>query len=190
MSDNSVKRRIEDMSSDILAQIVHGIKKSAFPIALQLEESTDVAYISQLFVFVCYLQKAGTKLKLKEEFLFCESLQTRAAATDVMNLIKAFFKKHDILLAKIGFVCIDGAPARLGCKLEFVALLKEMNPNLVIIHCISHRYALMSKTLPDNLREVIDSAVHIVNFIHIVKIYPRESDKSQAVQALMQRDGN
>ena len=82
-----------------------------------------------------------------------------------MNLIKAFFEKHDIPLEKIGFVCIDGAPAMLGCKSGFVTLLKEMNPNLVIIHRILHRYALMSKTLPDNLIEVMDSAVHIVNFI-------------------------
>ena len=34
MSDNNVKRRIEDMSNNILPQIVHGIKKSAFLIAL------------------------------------------------------------------------------------------------------------------------------------------------------------
>ena len=47
--------------------------------------------MSQLLVFLRYVQKAGTKLELKEEFLFCESLQTTAAATDVMNLIKAFF---------------------------------------------------------------------------------------------------
>ena len=51
MSDNSVKRRIEVTSSDILAQIVHGIKKNAFPIALQLDESTDVACMSQPFFF-------------------------------------------------------------------------------------------------------------------------------------------
>ena len=73
MSDNSVKKRIENMSSNILAQIVHGIKKSAFPIALQLDESTDVAFMSQLLVFLRYVQKAGTKLELKEELLFCES---------------------------------------------------------------------------------------------------------------------
>ena len=46
-----------------------------------------------------------------------------------------------------------------------MTLLKEMNPNLVIFHRILHRYALMSKTLPDNLKEVMDAAVHIVNFI-------------------------
>ena len=74
MSDNSVKRCIDDMSSDILAQIVHDIKKSAFPIALQLDESTDFACMSRLLLFVRYVQKSGTKLELKEEFLFCESL--------------------------------------------------------------------------------------------------------------------
>ena len=165
MSDNTVKRRMEDMSNDILSQIVHGIKKSDFPIALQLDEFTDVACVSQLLVFVRYVQKAGTKLELKEEFLFCESLQTTATASDVISLIKAFFEKHDIPLEKIGFVCTDGASTMLGCKSGFVTLLKETNPNLVIIHCILHRYALMSKTLPDNLKEVMDSAVHIVNFI-------------------------
>ena len=66
MSDNSVKKHIKDMSSDILAQIVHGTKKIAFPIALQLDKSTDVACMSQLWVFVHYVQKAGTKLELKE----------------------------------------------------------------------------------------------------------------------------
>ena len=96
------------MSNDILSQIVHGIKRSDFPIALQLDESTDVACVSQLLVFVRYVQKTGTKLELKEEFLFCESLQTTATASDVMNLIKAFLEKHDIPLEKIGFVCTDG----------------------------------------------------------------------------------
>ena len=45
------------MSSNNLAQIVHGIKNSAFPTALQLDESTDVACISQLLVFVRYVQE-------------------------------------------------------------------------------------------------------------------------------------
>ena len=45
MSDNIVKRRIKDMSSDILAQIVRGIKNSAFPMASQLDESIGIARI-------------------------------------------------------------------------------------------------------------------------------------------------
>ena len=73
MSDSTVKKRIEDMSSDNLAQIVHGIKNSAFPIALQLDESTVIACISQLLVFVRHVQKEKTNFELKEEFLFSES---------------------------------------------------------------------------------------------------------------------
>ena len=148
-----------------MSQIVRGMKKSDFPITLQLDESTDVACMSELLVFVRYVQKAGTKFELKVEFLFCDNLQTTATASDVMNLIKAFFEKHDIPLEKIGFVRTDGALTMLGSKSGFVTLLKEMNPNIVIIHCILHRYASMSKTMPDNLTEVTDSALHTVNFI-------------------------
>ena len=97
--------------------------------------------------------------------MFCESLQTTAAATDVTNFIKDFFEKHDIPLEKLGYVRSEGAPLTLGGKSGFVALLKNMNPNLIIIHCIIHRCALTSKTLPDNLKEVMGSLVHIFNFI-------------------------
>ena len=52
----------------------------------------------------------------------------------------------------------------LDCKSGFVHL-KNVNPNLFIIYNILHRYTLMSKTLLDNLKEGINSVVHIVNFI-------------------------
>ena len=141
---------------------MHDIKNSAFPVALQLDESTNVACIIQLLVFVRYVQKEKIKVELKEEYLFCESLETIAAATDVMNLIKDFFAKHDIPLEKI-LVCAYRWFTGYGYKSGFVALLKNMNLNL--IHCILHRYALISKTLPDNLKEVKGSVVHIVNLI-------------------------
>ena len=57
MSDNTIKRLIEDMSSDILAQIMHGVKNSTFPKALQLDKSTDIGCICQLLLFVRYVQK-------------------------------------------------------------------------------------------------------------------------------------
>ena len=56
-----LKRRIDDMGSDILAVIVQGIKNSAFPIALQMDESTDIAYFSQLV----RIRMLRTKIKNK-----------------------------------------------------------------------------------------------------------------------------
>ena len=107
--------------------------------------------------------KRNKKFELKKEILSCESLQTTAAATDIMNVIKDFFEKH-IFLEKIGcwyHVCTDGAVAIPGCKLGCVDLKKHESK----LNCILHRYALMSKILPDNSKEVIDSVVHIANFI-------------------------
>ena len=78
------------------------MRKSTFSIALQLDESTDVIRISQVLVYVRYVQKEKTKFELKEEFLFCESLQTIATATDVVNLIKNFLKSKTFLLKKLG----------------------------------------------------------------------------------------
>ena len=51
LSDNTVKQRIEDMSSDVLNQIVKQAKASPF-YAIQLDESTDVASQPQLSVFI------------------------------------------------------------------------------------------------------------------------------------------
>ena len=113
-------------------------------------------------VFVRYVQKEKTKFELKEEFLFCESLQTTVAATNVINLIKDFLKNMAFLRKKLNMCVLT--VHRLFCKLEFVHL-KNVNPKLIIIQCILHRYASMIKTLPDNLKEVIDSVVHIVYFI-------------------------
>ena len=56
------------MSNNILAQMVHGVKKSAFPKALQLDESTDVACVSQLLIFVCYAKKPEQNLSWKKNF--------------------------------------------------------------------------------------------------------------------------
>lgn len=80
LSNNSVQRRIVEMSEDIKAQVVEEIKSAAFGLfSLQLDESTDVASCSQLLVFARYVHSGV----FKEEFLFCTSLQTTTKASDV-----------------------------------------------------------------------------------------------------------
>ncbi|CAH1988365.1 unnamed protein product [Acanthoscelides obtectus] len=43
--------------------------------------------------------------------------------------------------------------------------LKEKNPAMLSTHCVIHRQALASKTLPQKLRHTLDSAIRIVNRI-------------------------
>ena len=60
----------------------------------------------------------------------------------------------------------------MGKSKGFVSKIEQINPDVQITHYILHREALMAKTLPDELKEVIDTAVKLVN---IIKTSPLKS---------------
>ena len=59
----------------------------------------------------------------------------------------------------------DGTPAMLGCRSSFQTLVKEKSPDVAGMHCTIHRQAIMAKTLPDQLKNVLDDVVKAVNVI-------------------------
>ncbi len=71
LSDNTVPRRIEEMSTDIKEQVISEIKDAGL-FALQLDESIDVPSSSQLLAFTRYVHDG----KFKEEIIFCHPLET------------------------------------------------------------------------------------------------------------------
>ena len=84
LSNNTVQRRIADMSADILTQVTNEIKTSPLSLfALQVDESTDVANLPQLLVYVRYFNNDN----IKEEFLFCNPLETTTKSTDIFEKI-------------------------------------------------------------------------------------------------------
>ena len=62
-------------------------------------------------------------------------------------------------------VCTNGAPAMIGHRFGFTALMKQVAPHTVLNHCAIHKYVLACKTLPLELKSVLDSVVKAVNFI-------------------------
>ena len=62
-------------------------------------------------------------------------------------------------------VCTDGAASMMAKSKGFVSKVKQINPDVQITHHFLHREALMAKTLPDELKEVLDTAIKLVNFI-------------------------
>ena len=91
MSNNAVKSRIDDISENILKQVMEESATSPFPFSLQLDESTDVSYCSQL---VCYVRYVNGN-KIKEEFFVCEPLLETAKASDVFQKVNNFFVKQN-----------------------------------------------------------------------------------------------
>ncbi|KAI6658232.1 Zinc finger protein [Oopsacas minuta] len=140
MSNDTIKSRIVDMSNNIKHQIITKIQASPM-FAIQLDESTDVANLSQLMVFARYMNGPT----IEEEFLFCKPLETTTKAEDVMALASTFFGDMNLTWKNIVEVCSDGAPAMLGSRSGFISLVKHKNPNVLGTHCFIHRQALASK---------------------------------------------
>ena len=115
LSNDTVKSRIDDMACNIKSKLVANLKASPV-FAIQLDESVDVANLSQLMVFVRYVHNQA----VEEDFLFCQPLETTTKASDVFKLLEEFFETEKLDWDKLGGVSTDGAPAMLGARSGFV----------------------------------------------------------------------
>ncbi|XP_039272297.2 protein FAM200B-like [Styela clava] len=75
-------------------------------------------------------------------------------------------KHHRIVSwSKLVGVCTDGAPAMIGAKSELVSLIKQKNPEIQGTHCMIHKAALVSKTIPKRLHEHLSVVIKVVNYV-------------------------
>jgi len=90
LSRDTVSRRIENMSDNIRSQLLNWLRGNYF--AMQLDESTDITYLAQLFVYVRCIYKD----KIEEDFLFCQPLEGRTTGNDIFVLINNFLEINEI----------------------------------------------------------------------------------------------
>ena len=69
LSNDTVKKRISEMSQDILFQVEEDVRSSPL-LFLQLDESTDIPYCAQLLVYARYIFENNIKV----QYLFSEPL--------------------------------------------------------------------------------------------------------------------
>uniref|UniRef100_K7F938 Uncharacterized protein n=1 Tax=Pelodiscus sinensis TaxID=13735 RepID=K7F938_PELSI len=156
VSNDTVLRLINNISE----QVVDEIKKSPL-FAIQLDESTDVAFCSQLLVFARYIVEGD----FKDKFLFCKTLDTTTKAQDVTEIVNNFFEVHGLDWVNLVAVTTDGASAMLGSRSGFQMLVKQCTPMITGVHCFIHREALVSKTLPDQLNAIFKGLMKVLNHI-------------------------
>ncbi|XP_003368170.1 zinc finger protein, partial [Trichinella spiralis] len=154
------KRRIDELADDIKQQVLEKVKCSPF-FAISCDESTDQANCAQLIVYARFIANNT----IEEELLFSEPLKTTTKGADVFQAVSKFFEVNGLMWEKLVGVCTDGAPAMLGSRSGFVKMVKSKNPSIFAMHCVIHRQALVAKTLPDDLREDLNFAVEIVNYV-------------------------
>ncbi|XP_076336325.1 protein FAM200C-like isoform X2 [Tachypleus tridentatus] len=142
LSNNTIRRRVDDMASDILSQVTTEIKESSYSkFSLQFDESCDVASCAVLLGFVRYVHQD----KIKEEFLLYEDLLTTTKGEDIFNIINSFFTTNGLDWNSVQQVSVDGAPSMMGRNRGLRGLIHAVNPEISVDHCIIHRYSLGSK---------------------------------------------
>ncbi|XP_028664100.1 zinc finger BED domain-containing protein 5-like [Erpetoichthys calabaricus] len=159
LSNDTVSLRISDMANDVQQTLVHRVKNSKF-YSLQLDESTDIASQANFLMYVRYIWNE----KVLEELLFCRPLPSNTTAELVFGVLSSFVNENGIPWEKRAGICTDGARAMSGINSGLISRVKEIAPD-VWIHCSIHREALATKKMPPRLKNVLDTAVKVVNFI-------------------------
>lgn len=80
LSNNTISRRIEDMSKDVEIQVNEKLKAVDF-FALQLDESTDITGKPQVITFVRFI----CENELIEQFLFCKDLPGTTTGLEIFQ---------------------------------------------------------------------------------------------------------
>ena len=161
LSNNTIRRRVDDMAEDILVHVIEEVKSSPVKFCLQFDESTDISSCAVLLGYIRYVYCN----MIKEEFLLCENLTTTTKGKDVLNTVSHFLQSNGMDWHRVQQVSVDGAPAMMGGQRGFEGFVKRENLSMQVDHCAIHRYSLASKTLPASLKAVFDDVVRIVNFI-------------------------
>ena len=102
LSDNTISRRIDNIASDVLCQVVTEVKESSYEIfSLQFDESTDVSSWVLLLGFIRYVHFE----EIREEFLLCKHLLTTTKGADVFNIVSEFLVKNNLDWNNVQQVC-------------------------------------------------------------------------------------
>ncbi|KAG0439029.1 SCAN domain-containing protein 3 [Dictyocoela muelleri] len=159
LSNNTVSRRIDEMSEDIEKQLIGKLKTRKF--SVQMDESTLRGSEAVLIVYVRYIDKG----EFFEEMLFCKSLESTTTAKDIFKKLKDYLEVNNIPIMNISSCVSDGAPNMMGKNNGCLKLMKDENPEMIIIHCVIHRENLAAKNISPVLNEVLNTVVKCINYI-------------------------
>lgn len=148
LSHQTVSRRVNEIGADLEANLKKELEEcESFSIAL--DETTDIKGEAQLMFWVRYV--IGDRIE--ENILALISLPEHTTADELFRAFLATCKRFNLDLKKMVSICSDGAPAMVGIRKGFVALVKNHvaqqfdNHHLISYHCIIHQENLSAKAL-------------------------------------------
>ena len=119
LSDNTISRRIHDMSEDTENNVSETLKNTNF--CLQVDESTDITNKCHVIAFVRFINEG----EITENFLCCKELPETTKGQDIFNTLSVYLEERRLLWERCIGICTDGAPSMTGKIKGFVSLVKE-----------------------------------------------------------------
>ncbi|GFY24763.1 protein ZBED8 [Trichonephila clavipes] len=153
LSNNTVQRRIDEMSQDVESFLCYYLQTTHF--SLQLDESTLTRNESLLLAYVRFIMDQ----EHHEEMLFARILTTDTKGESLFNVLKEYFIENSIPLSNIS-VATDGVLATVRRYRGFIGHLKQNVPGVLVIHCAIHRQQLVAKNLNGRLHESLQFVIN------------------------------
>ncbi len=152
---------MDDLSNNISGILSEILQNNNF--ALQVDETTDITGKAQLLAFVRF-ENEGEIMGI---FFCCNELPETTKGHDIFNILSSYLESCDLSWNQCIGICTDGAPSMIGSVQGIVSCVKEKNPEVTYrtTHCFLHREVLVSKSIGNDLKQVLDITVNMVNFI-------------------------
>lgn len=160
LSNNTISRRISDMSDDITDQITDKLRDRDF--SIQLDEAVDNNNDAH---FICYVRFINDDNNFHEDLLFCKDIKSGTKAVDLFEITDTFMTENRIDWSRCVGVCTDGCRSMSGQYGGLQALIREKAPAARWTHCLIHREALASQEVSPDLNEVLETIMSVVNYI-------------------------
>ncbi len=178
LSNDTVRRRIDDIADDLEVQLVTILRTNKFSMALN--EST----VHDSKVLLLAYARFQHKNEFVEDMLFCKSLKTTTTALDIYTVVKDYLSEKNIPISNSVPTAAGGTPTMMGHQNGVLKLLKDDNPDMITVHCVIHRENLVAGALNPELDQVMKGVIKVINFIkahpkteRLFKVFCRDMDQ-------------
>ena len=164
LSDKTIQRRIDDLSTNISTKS-EKILSNCVAFSFAIDETTDITDISQMCV---YYRAIDSDLLITTDNLTLQPLHHYCKAQDILKSCNEVFEKFHLKMENCPSITTDGAANMTGKNDGFINLLRKSNSkckNLIGYHCIIHTESLAAKDNTDRLNEILKDVSKIINFI-------------------------
>lgn len=159
LSNNTISRRIYDISEDISNQLINSLRGKEF--GIQLDEATDSHKDAHL---ICYVRYVNEK-QLIEDLLFCKEIEGGTSGKELFDIVDGFMAENDINWENCVGVCTDGGRSMSGHYQGLQSRIRAKAPNALWTHCIIHREALAAGKFSSELSATLKTVIQVINFI-------------------------